>query len=951
MGGSSKKQKVGNRYHYGVHIIPCRKADAVLAIDLAEKRAWTGDQGDGYIEINKQNLFGGDEREGGFVGRIAVMLGKATQQKNSYLSSVLGPLVPAFRGAVSLVFERPYFNANSARLPAIKTKLVNVEDIHRGWLPEKAVVNVTGDTSSASIFIAFDVSLSMAGSRLATQASALGSFIRSLKGKKNSIRAVAHSGAVNGSIERFDCSDSDYEDIATWIEGFTTLSSGGRWDHAVASAPAFFTNDSGVTRDFNLESLLGSWGGVFGSSPVPPRRKIVIFTSDGEPEAGSPSAARATLDTIPDVETYGFNIELANTTSMEVIDNTPRDGVPVVSGSDPGQLLSALNTAFRTWVDLNPAHIQRCLLIDPMRGGTASPSDIGDSFEVAADLYLDEEFGLSVSFSGADSNVKDRSEIDRHVGAVTYKSRVTGKWEHEPLRDGFDINLLPVLDNTIVKDWSNLRKQAKTEVPNVLTVVYTKRENGEPGSITRSNPIAVRERGRRIQGDPINYPFVTTLPLATRLLARDLPVLTEPIWLGELPLAFCPPDIELGSAIVVNNPDLRLENKVFRVNEIRRAEGTDVSCWIKLVEHKFDMGQNVPVIDIVDQEDTSPKASNPRLAMEAPYYELVIENGQLDTDTALSDNPLIGNLFVTGARANGFQVDANIGIDDGGGWTDLGAMDFTPGAFLLEGLTASADHTNVLVTFNSSMMDVEAGELAMIGDEVVRIDDMVQSTGGIIMTLGRGCLDTVPSAHSIGDGMVLFSRQAPLPTQYLDGESVDVKILSRAGGDRLTIAAAPTDTVTFDSRAIRPYPPGDFKVNGSYQSFRYVSDAVLTWAHRDRTVQTTPNVEDHTYADIGPEVGTTYQVRAEAFTSAGVSLGLITDTNVGGVNSYDWNDATARPDGTAYIGLSVTSIRGGYESWQSPVVYIMANGSELVRATHDDRSRVTSDGKLRIVEA
>ena len=81
--GSRKKQEAGWRYYYTVVLIPARKADAVLAIRMADKLVWEGDQGDGAIQINAPDAFGGPDREGGFSGRIAVGLGGAAQAASS----------------------------------------------------------------------------------------------------------------------------------------------------------------------------------------------------------------------------------------------------------------------------------------------------------------------------------------------------------------------------------------------------------------------------------------------------------------------------------------------------------------------------------------------------------------------------------------------------------------------------------------------------------------------------------------------------------------------------------------------------------------------------------------------------------------------------------------------------------------------------------------------------
>ena len=100
----------------------------------------------------------------------------------------------------------------------------------------------------------------------------------------------------------------------------------------------------------------------------------------------------------------------------------------------------------------------------------------------------------------------------------------------------------------------------------------------------------------------------------------------------------------------------------------------------------------------------------------------------------------------------------------------------------------------------------------------------------------------------------------------------------------------------------------------------FVGDALLTWAHRDRTLQTTPVAEDHDDADIGPEAGTTYRLRVEALNGAGIVLATVTDTDIGSGTSHDWDETTALPDGTVRLRFSVASVRDGYESWQRPEI-------------------------------
>ncbi len=113
MGASSKKQKIGYRYHLGFQLVPCYgPVDELTQIRVDERVAWSGSSTGGSINIDAENLFGGEKREGGISGTVDLMMGEATQPVNSYLQSKIGGVVPAFRGVVSLVARRVYIGTN-----------------------------------------------------------------------------------------------------------------------------------------------------------------------------------------------------------------------------------------------------------------------------------------------------------------------------------------------------------------------------------------------------------------------------------------------------------------------------------------------------------------------------------------------------------------------------------------------------------------------------------------------------------------------------------------------------------------------------------------------------------------------------------------------------------------------------------------------------------------------
>lgn len=151
MGGSSKAQTVGFRYYMSVQVCCTHgPVDAILELIGGETSAWAGNvTANSTLSINQPDLFGGEKREGGWVGRVDLMFGEPDQPKNAHLvRSIDGP-VPAFRGLVSLVFRgkgnggfmwstgNPYFKAPWVRLRRVKKGWSRNNQV---WYAEKAQI-------------------------------------------------------------------------------------------------------------------------------------------------------------------------------------------------------------------------------------------------------------------------------------------------------------------------------------------------------------------------------------------------------------------------------------------------------------------------------------------------------------------------------------------------------------------------------------------------------------------------------------------------------------------------------------------------------------------------------------------------------------------------------------------------------------------------------------------
>jgi len=107
MGGKGKKcYTAGYRYFAGLHLVFCHALDHLKKIIVGDEIAWEGDiTASQTIFINQPQLFGGDSKEGGIVGNVDICFGEASQPKNSYLQSILGSSIPAYRGLFGLVIN------------------------------------------------------------------------------------------------------------------------------------------------------------------------------------------------------------------------------------------------------------------------------------------------------------------------------------------------------------------------------------------------------------------------------------------------------------------------------------------------------------------------------------------------------------------------------------------------------------------------------------------------------------------------------------------------------------------------------------------------------------------------------------------------------------------------------------------------------------------------------
>lgn len=109
-GFSSKKVTVGYKYYMGVQLGVCHGPDVTLKqVWFDDDIAWEGTVKNGSFEINKPELFGGEEKNGGVAGAVSFYNGDLAQAANEYLQRVVGvDIVSPLRSLCHAVLEGFY---------------------------------------------------------------------------------------------------------------------------------------------------------------------------------------------------------------------------------------------------------------------------------------------------------------------------------------------------------------------------------------------------------------------------------------------------------------------------------------------------------------------------------------------------------------------------------------------------------------------------------------------------------------------------------------------------------------------------------------------------------------------------------------------------------------------------------------------------------------------------
>jgi hypothetical protein len=569
---------------------------------------------------------------------------------------------------------------------------------------------------------------------------------------------------------------------------------------------------------------------------------------------------------------------------------------------------------------MNPAHIIYELLTSNAFGIGMASGDIDTaSFIAAADTLYSEGLMLAFFWEGEQETEEFIHYVLQHIDGSLHFSPATGKLVLKLARGGYNIATLPILDSSNVLRVDRFSQPLPGELVSEVQVKFEDQATGEPGSVTVQDIAILEMQGGSSVPVVRNYRGLINADQALKVALRELRQLATPLARAEI---LCNRDawnLAVGDVFRLQWPPLGILDMVMRVAEIDYGTLTNGQITITAIQDVFSAASTVigaPTPTGWTHPVSSPAACPVRLVMEAPYW-VVAREVLGDMPSLIADvDASSGLVLASGSRPTADAYDYRLLSRTGSAsYTDRAGGSFMPVATL----AAAVGRTETVFSISGGVdLDfVEAGSWAHVDGELVKVVSVTAST----LTVARGVLDTVPAPHAAGVA-IHFTDDAKAidTTEWSDGQTVNVKLLTRTGLGTLLEASAPADSVVMAKRFIRPYPPGKVRINGASYPASASGDLAITWAHRDRTQQTAYLVEQNE-GDIGPEPGTTYTLRIYNAQTGG-SL-IRTFSGIAGTGqAYTEALATSDNGGTkpANVRIEIESARDGHTSWQRQVV-------------------------------
>jgi hypothetical protein len=509
---------------------------------------------------------------------------------------------------------------------------------------------------------------------------------------------------------------------------------------------------------------------------------------------------------------------------------------------------------------INAVHVIRECFTDTEWGLGEAESSIDDgSFLSAATQCFNEGLGFAWLWDKSKPVDEFIAEVATHINAVVFRDRRTNKWRITLIRKVTDLTSLPRITTALVTKVNKLKRKQLHDLTSQVVLRYESNLTFKEATVRVSDPsLAARQGKERVT--TLNFSGVATPEVAQVLAQRELKNLSTAIYTGSLTGARKLADLNPGDAFVLEAFGALESDLVLRVVSLELGTILKEPVTIEFTEDAFEATRSVTSFGFGSRWTPPDSTAQPiaqRKVFETPYYAVALEKGDTGAQAVPETSSFIRATAVSPA---GLAVTSELWGTTGTTYTYKSLIDFQFGGQLYSATSRTASVLSV-----KNLVDVDnlqIGNLLYLEEELLQVIafDLTAST----ITVSRGVLDTVPETHPADSWFIAVGyTNGSDPTEYIIGESPKTKLLTKTPSETLALASAAEDTITLSGRMHRPYPPGDFKINGEswLESSGFSGVYDFSWTSRNRLQQTTSVLLDYYSSSVTSEPDVSYNLR------------------------------------------------------------------------------------------
>lgn len=503
--------------------------------------------------------------------------------------------------------------------------------------------------------------------------------------------------------------------------------------------------------------------------------------------------------------------------------------------------------------DANPVHMIFEAMTDPDYGlGIPAGRFNLATWTAAASTIFTEGLGMSILLDADTTADQFIAEVLKTIDGVLYTDPATGLWTIKLARADYDpatLTEFTVDDLVDAPEWS---RGLWSETVNEIKVEYTDRNANFQTRVAQVQETANYAVQGVTASETMQFRGVSTMANALKLAMREIKTHSYPLAQFRLKVNRKAWALRPGSPFKLTwapPSGTAFSGMVLRVTSIRYGALESGEIEIEAVEDVFGVSATAypdPGGSTWTDPITAPSPVSAQALFEVPYHFVGEERWAM----------------AMAARGDGTTFAAEIWVDEGAGYTPGNELtNLTPSGVL------AADYSAKTAGLDSAGFTLAAGgkdllrlldeatdangrnrgdNLAVFADtgEIVSWTTPTDNGDGTFTFSGvlRGVLDTVPTDHAAGTRVWFLSEGAATTKEsaYPVDQTVKAKILPKNPRGTVALASAAEMTLATSSRAWKPYPAGNVKLNalgyGSWPS-TIIGDAALTWSHRNRVSQ------------------------------------------------------------------------------------------------------------------